>query len=142
METSVSKIDVRRLAAQVSAEHGIRVDPDDPMMAAVTLNKLVLEQAATELMNRIQDVTNRFESAAERGQVRAGHVLAREVRECGDAMKRQVSVAFDNLRGASADGPRVAGTQRWFALGLTMAAFLLGAGIWLGYLFGAASLRR
>src|ERR1700742_1600930 len=81
MQTSVSKIDVRRLAADVSAQHGIRVDPDDPMMAAVTLNKLVLEQVAAELMNRIQDVTNRFESAAERVQVRAGHVLAREVRE-------------------------------------------------------------
>ena len=37
------QLDLRQLAAKVSIEHGIRVDPDDPIMAVVTLNRLVLE---------------------------------------------------------------------------------------------------
>jgi hypothetical protein len=33
--------EIKRLAAEVSVQHGIRIDPDDPIMAVVTLNRLV-----------------------------------------------------------------------------------------------------
>ena len=46
------QLDLRQLAAKVSIEHGIRVDPDDPIMAVVTLNRLVLEQAANDSLRK------------------------------------------------------------------------------------------
>ena len=42
------QMDLKQLAAEVSIQHGIRVDPDDPMMAVVTLNRIVLEQTAND----------------------------------------------------------------------------------------------
>ena len=58
--------DVKRLAAEISVQHGIRVDPDDPMMAVVTLNRLVLEQAVGEIVERLQSATRDFQDATEK----------------------------------------------------------------------------
>ena len=80
MEVPTTPLDLRRLAAEVSAQHGIRIDPDDPMMAVVTLNRLVFEQAVAQVLDRVQSAVRDFEAAAEKVQVRAGGVLAQEVR--------------------------------------------------------------
>jgi len=53
MDAARTQIDLKRLAAEVSVQHGIRVDPDDPMMAVVTLNRLVFEQAVGQLLERV-----------------------------------------------------------------------------------------
>ena len=63
-------------------QHGIRIDPDDPMMAVVTLNRLVFEQAVAQVLDRVQSSVRDFEAASEKVQVRAGGVLAQEVRDC------------------------------------------------------------
>ena len=39
-------IDVERLLAEALTKHGIRLDPHDPAIVLVTLNRLVLEDAA------------------------------------------------------------------------------------------------
>ena len=65
------QLDLKQLAAKVSVEHGIRVDPDDPIMAVVTLNRLVLEHAAVEIVEEVRSATREFEQAAENVQVRA-----------------------------------------------------------------------
>ena len=49
----MTAIDVKRLAAEVSVQHGIRLDPDDPIMAVVTLNKLVFEQSVSVVVDRV-----------------------------------------------------------------------------------------
>src|ERR1035438_2794174 len=82
--------DVKRLAAEISAQHGIRVDPDDPMMAVVTLNRLVLEQAVGEIVERLQSASRDFHDATEKVQLRAGSRLAREVRECVGAIREEL----------------------------------------------------
>jgi len=38
-------IDVERLLAEALTKHGIRLDPHDPAIVLVTLNRLVLEDA-------------------------------------------------------------------------------------------------
>jgi hypothetical protein len=70
-------LDLKELAAKVSVEHGIRVDPDDPIMAVVTLNRLVLEQATNEIVEEVRAATREFEHAAEGVQVQAGAFLVR-----------------------------------------------------------------
>ena len=90
MDAPRTTIDLKRLAAEVSVQHGIRVDPDDPMMAVVTLNRLVFEQAVAQVLERVQASVRDFETAADKVQVRAGGALAQEVRDCGLAMRQEV----------------------------------------------------
>ena len=80
MATPMTPDDLKRIAAEVSIQHGIRLDADDPMMAVVTLNRLVFEQAVADVLERVQLAVRDFEAAADKVQVRAGGVLAQEVR--------------------------------------------------------------
>ncbi len=89
--------DVKRLAAEISVQHGIRVDPDDPMMAVVTLNRLMLEQAIGEIVDRLHSATRDLQDAAEKVQLRAGARLAREVRDCATALRAEL-LERDNQR--------------------------------------------
>ena len=67
MDGPQTTIDLKRLAAEVSVQHGIRVDPDDPMMAVVTLNRLVFEQAVAQVLERVQAVGARFRNGGGKG---------------------------------------------------------------------------
>ena len=40
--------DVKQLIGEVAAQNGIRVEPNDPLFALVTMNKIVLDQATRE----------------------------------------------------------------------------------------------
>jgi hypothetical protein len=143
MEGPRTTIDLKRLAAEVSVQHGIRVDPDDPMMAVVTLNRLVFEQAIAHILESVQASVRDFESAADKVQVRAGGVLAQEVRDCGVAMRQEVEKAFDDFRRAGTNTqtdtggvPATRGGQKWIVLGLSLALSLFGLGIWVGTRLG------
>src|SRR5438270_1871121 len=85
-----TQIDLKRLAAEVSMQHGIRIDPDDPMMAVVTLNRLVFEQAVAQVLDRVQSAVRDFVTATEKVQVRAGGVLAQEVRDCAVILRDEI----------------------------------------------------
>ena len=127
--------DLKRLAAEVSAQHGIRLDPDDPMMAVVTLNRLVFEQAVTEVLDKVTSATREFNQAADKVQVRAGGVLAQEVRD-----------AVATIRSELASGPRPAtatvlpktaassAETKWLALGVSSGAVLFALGVWVDML--------
>src|SRR5215475_4716604 len=92
--------DFKHLAAEISVQHGIRVDPDDPIMAVVTLNRIMLESAMTEAEDRIRRVASEFNNGAERLQVRAGQAVAKEVRECSAAIRAELAkdIAAAGLR--------------------------------------------
>jgi hypothetical protein len=72
-------VDIEKLIGEVAARNGIRIEPDDPAFALVTLNQLVLEQTVEHLVGQIRAAAGDFESAAERAQSRAGAALARGV---------------------------------------------------------------
>jgi hypothetical protein len=83
--------DFKHLAAEISVQHGIRVDPDDPIMAVVTLNRIMLESAVAEAEDRIRRAASEFNNGAERLQVRAGQAVAKEVRECSAAIRSELA---------------------------------------------------
>jgi CHASE3 domain sensor protein len=128
--------DVKRLAAEISVQHGIRVDPDDPMMAVVTLNRMVLEQAVGEIVERLQGATRDFQDATEKVQLRAGTRLAREVRDAANALREEL-VEAGRLRAhdvttemSRANAKPVA---RWaLAVGVVVGILLFLSGFWLG----------
>ncbi len=143
MDESRTTIDLKRLAAEVSVQHGIRVDPDDPMMAVVTLNRLVFEQAVAQVLERVQESVRDFETAADKVQVRAGAALAQEVRDCGEAMKQEAEKALEEFRRVgtrrwadSAEVPSTSAEQKWIVLGFALAISLFGLGVWVGARLG------
>jgi hypothetical protein len=136
MATPLTTIDLKRLAAEVSVQHGIRMDPDDPMMAVVTLNRLVFEQAIAQILERVQASVRDFEMAADKVQVRAGGALAQEVRDCGLAMRQEVGKAFEDFRRVGPECQTGKGganrSHKWFVTSLAVALALFAFGIWAG----------
>lgn len=143
MDESRTVIDLKRLAAEVSVQHGIRVDPDDPMMAVVTLNRLVFEQAIAQVLERVQGSVREFETAADKVQVRAGGALAQEVRDCGLAMKQEVGKALEEFQRVVPTRQTVANRsrptlseQKWLVVGLALAIAVFCLGLWMGARLG------
>jgi hypothetical protein len=131
MESPPTTNDLKRLAAEVSIQHGIRIDPDDPMMAVVTLNRLVFEAAVAKVLERMQAAVRDFEAASEKVQVRAGGALAQEVRESGVVMRQEVAKLMDEFRRGLR--PRQQSREKlWFIVGLAVALALFTFGIWVG----------
>jgi hypothetical protein len=139
MATSMTSGDLKRIAAEVSIQHGIRLDADDPMMAVVTLNRLVFEQAVADVLERVQLAVRDFEAAADKVQVRAGGVLAQEVRECGVSMRQEFAKAFEEFRRDRPGNPKKKSglpvkpaAWIWLVIGLMLALALLGLGFFVG----------
>jgi hypothetical protein len=135
----MATIDVKRLAAEVSVQHGIRLDPDDPIMAVVTLHQLVFEQSVKAVEDRVASAVRELEQAADKVQARAGIVLAQEVRDCVASLRRETlkdMEAASTGRHAKSDALgemlSMVAVRKWFALGLVFAAVLFSAGVWLG----------
>jgi hypothetical protein len=140
MDALPRPIDLKRLAAEVSVQHGIRIDPDDPIMAVVTLNRLVFETAVAQVLERVQAAARDFEMAADKVQVRAGGVLAQEVRDSGVAMREEVRKLLEEFRLAGSGAERSDSCQRtrdrkWLVIGLMLALTLFVAGVWVGSRF-------
>src|SRR5262249_40179608 len=110
-------VDLKRLAAEISVQHGIRVDPDDPIMAVVTLNRLMLETAVAEVVENLQSATRDLQGAAEKVQSRAGARLARDIRECAAAIQDELRASGPSPHKPaeiSPDDSRAGSPQRWF----------------------------
>jgi hypothetical protein len=123
-------IDVKRLAAEISVQHGIRVDANDPMMAVVTLNRLVLDASVAEIVETLQSATRDLRDAAEKVQLRAGAQLAKDVRQIAAAMQGELPASVgsaDTLVGSPGGGTR----QRWLGK-LIAAGLIFMAGIVVG----------
>ena len=73
-------IDTDRLLTEALKKHGIRLDPDDPAVVLVTLNRLVLEDVAESVAADIGKATREFETAA-------GHLQAKVGSAVGAAIK-------------------------------------------------------
>ena len=133
-----TETDLKRLAAEVSMQHGIRLDADDPMMAVVTLNRLVFEQAVAQVLDRVQSAVRDFETATEKVQVRAGGVLAQEVRECAATLREEIVKVVGRVDSsaskhpASTDSASPVARTVWLVAGLSLALVLFAFGVWLG----------
>jgi hypothetical protein len=109
-------IDVERLLAEALSKHGIRLDPHDPAIVLVTLNRLVLEDAVECVAADIRKAPREYEEAANRVQSRLGAAIA------------------TRLRAGAGVGPSPAIRSQWacLALGMAAAVGLLLTGIAVG----------
>ena len=132
--------ETRRLMAEVSAQHGIRIDADDPIMAVVALNGLVLERTFGTATDLIKKATEEFNRATERVQIRAGSVLAEEVREAVATVRAEIQKDIDNARLKAAElvtqvhwAESRSRNWRWIVIGLFAGVALFVAGVLTGF---------
>lgn len=133
--------DVKRLIGEVAAQNGIRVEPDDPLFALVTMNKIVLDQATREFQEQLQTRIAEFHASMEKAERRAGSMLAQKVKESADLMRRglQNDIHIAGLKAREIvhlvnEAHRRPALIRWSAVGLVAGALLFSGGIWLGTL--------
>ena len=133
-------LDTQKLIAEIAERHHVRVDPDDPVFAVVTMNQRVMEDTVREI--KVMEVTlARFDASIERAENRAGRVLAQSVKESGDGIRRAVhedigaaSVKANELVRAihRAHSGRALGF--WAGVALLCATVLCAGSFWLGQL--------
>ena len=141
MPNGSDSIDVQRLIAEVAARHNLFLKPDDPAIALVTMNNLVL-RAAIDIVHAEVGVTiAEFHASMQKAEKRAGGMLAQTVKESTVQMQQglQSDIHVAGLKAREIvhlvnEAHRRPALIRWSALGLVAGALLFGGGIWLGTL--------
>ncbi len=109
-------VDVDQLLAEAVKKHGIRLDPNDPAVVMVTLNRLVLEEVSKSIAADVRQATREFEVAAVRVQSGFGKAFAEMLKN-----------------GAPTDGrPSPRNLRLWLSLGLASGFGLFAFGVAVG----------
>jgi hypothetical protein len=132
-------IDAKRLIAEVAARDGIRVEPGDPAFALVTLNQLVLEDAAEQIRDHIRAGMADFTESVRKTEARAGGVLAEQVKDAVAELRRELERDVEKARleasqivYAVQQAHTKAALTRWCVAGVIAAAGVFAAGLWIG----------
>ena len=130
---------VESIIGAIAAKHGILFKPSDAAFALVTINEMLLERSGRELVERIDRRLKEFESSFERLQVRAGTLLAQDIKEAAEEISEELHRDMDADRVSATElvlRVEAAHTRwalvRWAAIGLVCGAVLFGSGVWFG----------
>ena len=88
-------VDQKQLIGQVAAKNGIRLEPNDPAFALVTLNEAVLQDASVALTQEIRQLLNSFTESLAKTEHRAGKALAQDVRTAAAELRRELNSAIE-----------------------------------------------
>jgi hypothetical protein len=141
MPVEHGSITTQRLIAEVAARHGIFLKPDDPAIALVTMNRLILDDAMETVHGQIRVTIAEFQASMQKAERRAGNMLAQEVKESASQMQRglQNDIHTAGLKAREIvhlvnEAHRRPALTRWSAVGLVAGGLLFGGGLWLGTL--------
>jgi hypothetical protein len=132
-------MDIKSLIGEVAARHNIRLEPDDPMFALVTLNQVVLQEAADRSEARLRSALAEFIDAADKLEGRAGRALAENIKGASahahQILRTEVASVGARL---SESLHRAQTTQtrplivRWMAVGILCALLIFFCGVIVG----------
>jgi hypothetical protein len=139
--TAHRPLDLERVIGEVAARHKILLKPDDPAFALATINRLVLEDVVTDLLEKVRVIISEFEQAAGQVQTMAGGLIAREVKEATASIRgdlgQDIAVAgkrtlelVDAIHRAHSRSAR----EKWVAIGAACALIVFFCGIVVGRL--------
>ena len=141
MANQNGSIITQRLIAEVAARHNVFLKPDDPAIALVTMNQLILDDAMDNIHVQIRATIAEFHASMEKAEKRAGSMLAQGVQESAAQMQRglQNDIHIAGLKAREIvhlvnEAHRRPALIRWSAVGLVAGALLFGGGLWLGTL--------
>ena len=117
------------MLADVCVEHNVRIDSDDPAVAIVSLNRLVLEAALTRAVEQIRTATADLDLQLQNVQVRAGALLAQEMRS---ALRNVVNNSAPST--VSRNHFLKQGRLHWLIIGGLIVAAVFASGVWVGIL--------
>lgn len=136
-------VDTKRLSGEVAARHGLLIREDDPAMALVTMNEIVLEQVLSEAELRLRGLFAEVEKGQKIAQQetlvwvqeemgRAGSAfrvqLQRDI-DAGRLQARELVIQLSQVYSRSA-------VRRWVALGIVSGLLLVLVGVGLGLELG------
>ena len=129
MSLSGSKmLDVQRLIGEVAAKNGIRLEPNDPAFALVTLNQLVLEETVSRLGENVSLMLAQFADSLNKTERRAGALLAQDAKNAAMEIKTLLRSEAQAGSGSALSAPH----YKWASLGLLSGLLLFGIGAALG----------
>jgi hypothetical protein len=132
---------VKRLISEVAAQNGIRLEPDDPLFALVTINRIVLDEATQKLQDHIQARIAEFEVSLHKAEGLAGKMLAQMVKESAEQMRQglQNDIQIAGMKAREIvhsvnEAHRRPALVCWSAVGAVFGGLLFAGGLWLGLL--------
>ncbi|HEX4167242.1 MAG TPA: hypothetical protein VHZ55_17390 [Bryobacteraceae bacterium] len=127
-------LDVPRLIGEVTARHGIRLEPNDPAFALVTLNQLILEETATRLTENVSSILTQFSGSLNKTERRVGAILAQDLKSAITEIRSHLRIEPEAQSRNILVPPTLLKTVEygWAALGLLAAMLIFGIGIAVG----------
>ena len=139
----VASVDTKKLTSEVAARHGLLIRDDDPAMALVTMNEIVLEQVLERAQIRLQAILSEAETGQKKLQQEALGWVQDEIGYAGGALRVQLQRDMDAGRLQAKElvvqlsqiYARSA-VRRWVAVGIVSGLVLLLLGVGLGLELG------
>ena len=132
-------LDEKRVIEEIATKNDIRVFPDEPFFAAVTVMQLALEESLQSVEERFRAIISEFESNVRGVERRAGIAVAQEAKvwagEVRQGLQKDIGVAGLKARELvqkmheAHERPRMV---FWTSIGLLCALGLFCSGVWFG----------
>ena len=130
---------VQRLIAEVAAQHGLFLKPDDAAFALVTMNRLVLEESLEMIRSQIAADLAQFQASAQWAHKRAESAIEEEVRRSTAALRDEIQRDINTARLRAVEIVQEVKTayqkpmsNQKFTIVVLAALLLLLCGIWVG----------
>ncbi len=123
-------LDVQRLIGEVAARNGIRLEPNDPAFALVTLNQLVLEETVKRLSENVSLMLAQFADSLKKTERRAGAMVAQDAKNAALEIRTLLRSEAQPGTDSAIPSPQ----YKWATLGLLSGLLLFGIGVALGAL--------
>jgi hypothetical protein len=130
---------VQRLIAEVAAQHGFLLKPDDAAFALVTMNRLVLEESLEAIRSRVAADLAQFQASAQWAHKRAESAIEEEVRRSTAALRDEIQRDINTARLRAVEIVQEVKTayqqpmsNRKFTIVVLAALLLLLCGVWFG----------
>jgi hypothetical protein len=141
----MNQLETKELLSEIAKRHGFRLDSDDPVIAIVSLNQLVLEKCAQELYDRVGTAIGNIDSTAKKAETRAVAYIAQEVKQCVATIRAELQKDIDSARIKAREtveelnsAHREEAMEKWVTVGIIGAVILIALAFWAGALaFGS-----
>ena len=138
MANENESIDTQRLIGEVAGRHRLLLKPEDPALALVTMNELILKNTLETVHTQIRATIVEFHASMKKAEERAGSMLAQQVKESATQIREGLQGDM-HIAGLKAreyvhmvnEAHHRSSLIRWASAGLVGGLLLLGAGMWL-----------